>query len=489
MFDVYTRNPLIGSPRAMFDLLQQASSLRPVDGNESGSYLTLKSNYALVFAVVQLCSGMGTVFLDQGYWQRAIASRPTTAVRAYILGGFAWFAIPFGFATTLGLSAVALTNNPGYPTYPDLMTSRQVQAGLAAPFGAQTLLGPGGAIALLLTLFMAVTSSSSSELIAVSSILTFDIYKTYINPTATSQQLIFVSHWMICLFACVMAAFACIWNAVGLDLGWLFLVMGLIIGGAVFPAAFTVVWKGQTRVAAVSGCLVGLAAGVIAWLVEAKVYYGELTIETTGASYPTLAGNMASLLTGLIVTVGVSLAKPDDFDWSITRAINAETTDAVTGVAPPPSSSPAVAVANSDTNKDEKVLAEDSGRMTDREDQASPPTPGSVEGVETVVVVDKDSAEDAQFLEDPVALRKAYLLALVMSVVLTLLMDFIIPMPMFFSRYLFSVQFFTGWVVISFIWVFAALLICGILPVWETRAFWMTLLREIFSGRKQSRTA
>lgn len=477
MFDVYTRNPLIGSPRAMFELLQQASSLRPVDGNEAGSYLTMKSNYGLVFAVVQLCSGMGTVFLDQGYWQRAIASRPTTAVNAYLLGGLSWFAIPFGFATTLGLSAVALTNNPDYPTYPDPMTTRQVQAGLAAPFGAQTLLGPGGAVALLLTLFMAVTSSSSSELIAVSSILTFDIYKTYINPTATSKQIIFVSHWMICFFAAVMASFACIWNAVGIDLGWLFLVMGLIIGGAVFPAAFTVLWKRQTRAAAVSGSLLGLAAGVIAWLVEAKVYYGEITVETTGAPYPTLAGNMASLLTGLIVTVGVSWARPDDFDWSITRAINADTTDAV-AVAVPPRSSGGPA-------KDEKGLADDSGPNADREDPASPPSQDSVDAE----IVDKEAVEDAQFLENPVALRKAYILALVMSVILTLSMDFIIPMPMFFARYLFSVQFFTGWVVISFIWVFAALFICGILPVWETRAFWMALFRDIFSGKTAPRAA
>lgn len=479
MFDVYALNPLIGSPRAMFDLLQQASALRPVDGNEAGSYLTLKSNYALVFAVVQLCSGMGTVFLDQGYWQRAIASRPTTAVVGYLGGGCGWFAIPFGFATTLGLSAVALTNHPDFPTYPEPMTSRQIQAGLPAAFGAQTLLGPGGAIALLVTLFMAVTSSSSAQLIAVSSILTFDVYKTYINPAATSKQLIFVSHWMICFFACVMASFACIWNAVGIDLGWLFLVMGLIIASAVFPAAFTVVWKGQTRAAAVSGCLVGLAAGLASWLTVAKVYYGELTIETTGAPYSTMAGNMASLLTGLIVTLVLSWLKPADFDWAVTRAINAETTDAVTVVGPSPKSS------GTASGRDEKGLTEDAGPATDREEPTSLRSPNIVEGDN---VIDREAVEDKEFLENPVALRKAYLMALVMAIVLTLLMVFVIPMPMFFSRYLFSVQFFTGWVVISFLWVFASLLICGILPVWETRAFWMALLREIFSGKVSEST-
>ncbi|KAG9244558.1 hypothetical protein BJ878DRAFT_64315 [Calycina marina] len=63
---------------------------RPVPGNTGGSYLTLKSNSRLIFGVIELCHGFGTVFLDQGYWQRAIASRPTTAVRAYILGSLAW---------------------------------------------------------------------------------------------------------------------------------------------------------------------------------------------------------------------------------------------------------------------------------------------------------------------------------------------------------------------------------------------------------------
>jgi hypothetical protein len=96
----------------MYRLLQQAGVDRPVAGNQDGSYLTLKSNcqsissYAetrggafltltydtdgLVFMIIQITSGFGTVMLDQGYWQRAIASKAETAVRAYLMGGFAW---------------------------------------------------------------------------------------------------------------------------------------------------------------------------------------------------------------------------------------------------------------------------------------------------------------------------------------------------------------------------------------------------------------
>lgn len=143
--------------------------------------------------------------------------------------GLAWFAIPFGFATTLGLAAVALTDSPTFPTYPNPLSQGQVTSGLAASTAATALLGKGGAVALLIVLFMAVTSCLSAELIAVSSILTFDIYKTYIKKSATPNQLIFVSHVMICVFGLTVAVFACIWNGIGIDLGWLVSSMDLPI--------------------------------------------------------------------------------------------------------------------------------------------------------------------------------------------------------------------------------------------------------------------
>ncbi|QDS77830.1 hypothetical protein FKW77_006194 [Venturia effusa] len=484
MFNVYATNEEIGSPARMYELLKEASVKRPVAGNQDGSYLTMKSNFGLIFGVIQLCSGMGTVFLDQGYWQRAIASRPSTAVKAYILGGFAWFAIPFGFATTLGLAAVALTDNPKFPTYPDAMTASQVSSGLSAPFGAAALLGKNGAIALLITLFMAVTSSSSSELIAVSSILTFDVYKTYVKPKATPEELIMVSHIMICVFAVVMAGFACIWQAVGIDLGWLFLVMGLIIGGAVFPAAFTITWKGQTKAGAISGCIVGLIAGIAAWLAEAQVHFGELTVASTGASYPTLAGNMAALFTGLIVTVVVSYIKPDNFDWEATRAINVKSTpgtpagEIISGIPTQSETSSASGKANID---EEKQLS--TSPLAHPASTYPPKTQLSHDTLPSTIHEDKEMAQDDAYLENPQALRRAFVLAVISSVLLSFVMCFLIPIPMFLSHYIYSKGFFEFYVVISFIWVFAALFICGILPVWETREFWGDLWRQIVKGK------
>lgn len=422
MFNAYATNDLIGSPGEMFELLKKAAEQRPVSGNHQGSYLTLKSNYGLIFGVIQLCSGSGTVFLDQAYWQRAIASRPSTAVRAYILGGIAWFAIPFGFATTLGLTAVALTDNPRFPTYPNPPSSADISAGLTAAYAAQVLLGKGGAVALLIVLFMAVTSCASAELIAVSSLLTFDVYGRYIKPTASPESMIFISHCMIVVFGLTMAVFACIWNAAGIDLGWLFLVMGLLIGGAVFPAAFAITWRGQSKAGAISGAVFGLVAGVIAWLVVAYQYYGEITITSTGTEYATLAGNLAAIMTGLIVTVVVSLVKPQNFDWEITRSINAASASSlVEGVSSQIGSEGKQVVQGGDM----AVRDEKERRSADGASDSTPSTPPN-EILPTMLDGDRERVEDAEIDGHPSKLRGAFKLACIASFVLTFLMDFLV---------------------------------------------------------------
>jgi len=97
-----------------------------------------------------------------------------------MLGGLAWFEIPFTLATTLGLAAVAI----GIP-----LTSEQIGIGLVAPTTASQVLEDLGAILLLTMLFTAVTSAGSAELISVSSLVTYDIYRTYFKPSATGRGL------------------------------------------------------------------------------------------------------------------------------------------------------------------------------------------------------------------------------------------------------------------------------------------------------------
>ena len=104
----------------------------------------------------------------------------------------------------MGLCAVALTGHPSFPTYPNPLSAADVSAGLPAPAAAAALLGKSGAGMMLVLLFLAVTSATSAELIAVSSIFTYDVYKAYINPKPSEKQILYVSHagiigWGICM--------------------------------------------------------------------------------------------------------------------------------------------------------------------------------------------------------------------------------------------------------------------------------------------------
>lgn len=423
---------------------------------------------------------MGTVFLDQGYWQRAIASRPTAAVPGYIMGGFAWYAIPFGFATTLGLTAVALTDDPSFPTYPNGMTSTEVSAGLSSAFGAAAIAGQSGAIALLITLFLAVTSAAASELIAVSSILTFDIYKTYIKPAATPQDLIKVSHMMVAACAAWMSIWACIWNVLGINLGWLFLVMGLLIGGGVMPVAFSITWRGQTKAAVIIAPLVGLSAGLTSWLVTARVYFGEITIATTGEMYPTLAGNMAGFLVGMTTSLIISFAKPDKvpFDWEITRSINTAHQSNASGSSTVDQSGAPVALNETPLTPENATKSVDPASH----EKSAAPNDSNEDTVAETRSMDSDELEDLAAMENPQALHRTFIMALTLSIVLSVTMDFIIPIPMFLSEYIYSKGFFTFYIVVAFIWAFASFFICSILPIWETRHFWKSMIL-LFSGK------
>lgn len=183
----------------------------------------------------------------------------------------------------MGLSALALEKNPAFPTYPHRISAADVSAGLVLPDAAVALLGTGGAAATLLLVFMAVTSAMSAELIAVSSIWTYDIFQTYVSPAATGRRLIYMSHISCIIYAIIMAAFSTGLFYAGISMGYLYLMMGVIISGAVLPASLTLLWDRQSWVAATFSPPLALVCSMVAWLVTAKVESGSLSIDATGS--------------------------------------------------------------------------------------------------------------------------------------------------------------------------------------------------------------
>ena len=421
---VFFISPITGGIEGMFDKLAEAAVLKPVllptfvegtPGNAMGAYLTMASAGGLIFGVINIVGNFGTVFVDQAYWQRAIAAQPSSTVRGFLLGGMCWFSIPFTLATTMGLTAVALQVS---------LTPEQVQLGLTVPAAATVLMGPVGAIMVLVMLFMAVTSAGSAELIAVSSLITYDVYRTYKNPNATGKQLLKVSRTVIVIFGLGMGALAAILLGMGLSLGFVYLAMGILIGSAVIPIALTIAWSRTTRAGAVSGALIGVVLALITWTGVASAESGGVVdIASLGGAFPMLYGNVVAILSSGLICVVISLAQRKVYDWKLMN--------------------PQMKIVQADMS--ESVKAEIAARAQDEE-----------------------------------TLKKAYKFSLKGGGILTLICVVFWPLPLYFSGYVFDLGFYTFWVWIAIVWVSVASFTIIVMPIYEARGGFA----KVFRGQK-----
>merc|ERR1719174_3026615 len=242
----------------------------PVEDNRDGSYLTMISGGGLMFGIINIVGNFGTVFVDQSYWQSAIAARPASAHKGYLLGGLVWFTIPFALATSLGLCSLALQ----LP-----ITSGEAGSGLVPPAVATHLFGKTGSVMMAIMLFMAITSTGSAEGIAVSSLVAYDIYKAYINPRATGYQVLMVSKVVIVVFGLSMGVLSVLLHRMDLNLGWVYMFMGNAIGSAVVPLWNLLMWKDANALGAIVAAWGGMVLALTTWIIVCAAEFGEVTVD------------------------------------------------------------------------------------------------------------------------------------------------------------------------------------------------------------------
>ncbi|KAI4764881.1 sodium symporter family protein [Aureobasidium sp. EXF-3400] len=422
-FKVYATGDQIGSPGKMWDLLNSAAKRNDYSApTEGGTYLTIRSLGALKFAILSLLEYTGVVFLDNSFHQKGIAADPAAAVPGYVLGGLAWYAMPFTLATTMGIAAIALENTPQFPTFPNRMSTAEVSAGLTLPYAAETIAGRGGAGAVLLLMFMSCTSAISSQLIGVSTVLSYDVYKTYINPKATDTQILRAGHYCVIGFALFMAAFASMLHAVKIDLGFIYNMTGIFTGSALPALIATFFSTRQGALAATSSIWTGFVSAVVTWLTLAHRFSGVVSITSVGQTDPCLYGCIAGIGAAALVTVAVSLFHDAKYSWDTLGAI----------------------------------------RLTDEKGQ------------------DKDVAhEDPNY--DPQRLRKAAYVARGVTIFLFLALFIIWPLSLYGTAYQFSKEFFTGWVIVSLLWACFSFGSVTVYPIIEERHrlfSWVRCLRK-----------
>lgn len=337
--------PEISSIGHLFELVLSAGKEHPVSGNHNGSYLTMASkdvsrniigssvqivdiggpalieaqlqNQAMLFGIIHTLANFGLVIMDTGFFTKAFSAAPQAVVPGYIIGGIAYFAIPWCLGTIMSLAALSLeTISPKFPTYPDRMSAIEVSNGLVLPYAAIAIAGKGGAAAVLLIIFMAVTSTISAQVIAVSSILTFDIYRQYINRGASDRDIIRWSHIGVVIFGVFSAAFSTALYYGSVDLGWTLYMLGVLTCPGIFPTTFTILWKKQSKEAAIVSPILGLFTGLAVWLGTAKAFYGAVNVASTGQTLPCVYGTVASALSPAIYSVAISLVRPAHYDWA-----------------------------------------------------------------------------------------------------------------------------------------------------------------------------
>jgi urea-proton symporter len=230
-----------------------------------------------------------------------------------------------------------------------------------------------------------------------------------------------------------MAAFSVGLFYAGISMGWLYLFMGVIISSAVLPASLTLLWKDQNWIAAALSPVLGLIVSLIAWLVTARNDCGGLTVECTGSNYPMLAGNVAALLSPVVFIPILTYAfGRQNYDWvSMTQIRLGDDTDIA-------------AAAHIDLEL--------------------------VPGYHKPSTTDAATAAAATEAEaEQVHLKKSAFIARTVTVVMSLILLVLWPMPLYGSSYIFSKKFFTGWVTVGIIWLFCSTACVGVFPLWQGR--------------------
>lgn len=341
------------------------------------------------------------------------------------------------------------------------------------PYVVKALIGDSGIVAFFVLLFMALTSTVSSSMIAVSSILSFDLYKTYINPKVSDKKLVKISHLAVVAHGVFIVAISLILNYGGANMTWIGYFRPILSCPGIIPLIFTLTWRGQTRLAAILSPILGFATGVAIWLATAKKLYGTINLTTTESGYPALYGACGSLFSPAIYSILISQYKPYQFDWR--EFLRVELVEEVKISATPPSEPE-----DEDPNPENTAVNE----IVSPAHELSPiekavlrdPEYTAMSGEKSTVVASSSSSTNVSlddirhpFSEETLReLYRWYKIAWIIWIVIVLVTFIAWPMPLY-RDHVFSKSFFSGWVSVAITWTFFAFFAVVVYPLYDGR--------------------
>ena len=213
--------------------------------------------------------------------------------RSFILSGIIWTTVPI-IAGSLAFIAVA----NGYVV---------PQVNMVFPIVVSKLLGPLGAVLVLIIIYSALASTVSSVLTASANLLVQDIYHRAFRPQASDEQVVKYVRYTMAAMAAITVLL--VWNQPASMYQVLYLT-GSGVAATIWPIAFGVYNKHVNRKVVLAAMLLSVGCGLIAYF--------------TVHSY---AAPVTSALIGMVVIgVGSKIAPDNDFKWS---TLNAQVTEAI----------------------------------------------------------------------------------------------------------------------------------------------------------------
>ena len=242
--------------------------------------LTLPAGLLFMFGGAMF--GIGEVFMDNTFWQRAYAVRRDRLLPAFVISGIGWAFVPIAVST---LAFVALAEG-----------IRPEQVNQVAPLVAERFGGSFAGYMFLVVVWSAILSTAAASLNAFASVILNDLVPRFRPNLGDPEQKRYGA--IITVVVGVVALLLTLPQFTSMLQMLIFI--GVINAAFIYPITLGLFWRRMTSTAA-------LLAGVVSPAVGYVVYF------TVGS----LQGIVASGWVSLLLCVGVSLAARQSFDWSI----------------------------------------------------------------------------------------------------------------------------------------------------------------------------
>lgn len=236
------------------------------------------------YFLIQFFSFGAIATLSNYAWQRAFAVEEEGIKKAFIWGGWSW--APLAMVSSLvGFIGLAIGLTLDYPTdvFPQVIANV-----LSTPF----------TIFLAVAILFAIYSTGASYLGGMSSLVTSDIYEQYINKNATPQQSLKFVRLSSVVIAIIVLIATIILQKVSLLSATL--TVGGFVGAPFFPIVLGLWWKKTSSIAVV----IAITTSVL--LVSFFLITGII---------PQWIAYLTCILVSLVLTVIISLIKPDNYDF------------------------------------------------------------------------------------------------------------------------------------------------------------------------------